>query len=199
MKKILIAVAAVLLMASNVFAETSREYLEKFDIKDLCIAFPKNHQGFWVAKVKDPEGYYHAVTVGSYIGKDSGRIMKISNDTVEIVEIILDESTGEYVERPLTLQVPCPDLPRVFQSSGKPPCANSPSDGSQIVWLMYKGKESIHLGLSIGDRSAWRWVYAESLEIQPATSKEAKELKEEYGDGDLSRFAEMLTSARCEQ
>ncbi len=199
MQKILIAVAAVLLVASNAFAETSREYLETIDIKDLCIAFPKNHQGFWVAKVKDPEGYYHAVTVGSYIGKDSGRIMKISNDTVEVVEIILDESTGEYVERPLTLQVPCPDLPRVFQSSGKPPCANSPSDGSQIVWLMYKGKESIHLGLSVGDRSGWRWVYAESLEIQPATSAEAKELKEEYVDDDLSRYAEMLTSTRCEK
>jgi hypothetical protein len=199
MKKILIAVGAVLLVASNAFAETSREYLETIDIKDLCIAFPKNHQGFWVAKVKDPEGYYHTVTVGSYIGKDFGRIMKITNDTVEVVEIILDEFTGEYVERPLTLQVPCPDLPRVFQSSGKPPCANSPSDGSHIVWLMYKGKESIHLGLSVGDRSAWRWVYAESREIQPATSEEAKELKEEYGDADLSRFAEMLTSTRCEK
>ena len=199
MKKILIAVGAVLLMASNAFTETSRGYLESFDINDLCIAFPKNHQGFWTASVKDPDGHYHTVIVGSYIGKDSGRIMKITNDTVEVVQIILDESTGEYVERPLTLQVPCPDLPRVFQSSDKPPCANSPSDGSQIVWLVYKGKESIHLGLSVGDRSAWRWVYAESLEIQPATSEEAKELKEEYGDADLSRFAEMLTSARCEQ
>ncbi len=199
MKEILIAVAAVLLVTFNDFAETSREYLESIDINDLCIAYPKNHQGFWTANVTDPDGHYHTVIVGSYIGKDSGRIMKITNDTVEVVEIILDESTGEYVERPLTLQVPCPDLPRVFQSSGKPPCANSPSDGSQIVWLMYKGKESIHLGLSVGDRSAWRWVYAESLEIQPATSKEAKELKEEYGDADISRFAEMLTSTRCEK
>ena len=199
MKKILIAVAAVLLMASNALATRSLAYLETIDIKDLCIAFPKNHQGFWTASVKDPDGHYHTVIVGSYIGKDSGRIMKISNDTVEVVEIILDESTGEYVERPLTLQVPCPDLPRVFQSSDKPPCANSPSDGSQIVWLMYKGTESIHLGLSVGDRSAWRWVYAESLEIQPATSEEAKELKEEYGDADLSRFAAMVTSTSCKK
>ena len=198
MKKILIAVAAVLLVASNAFAETSREYLETIDIKDLCIAFPKNHQGFWVAKVKDPEGYYHAVTVGSYIGKDFGRIMKITNDTVEVLEIVQD-GAGGYVERPLTLQVPCPDLPRVFQSSGKPPCANSPSDGSQIVWLMYKGTESIHLGLSVGDRRAWRWVYAESREIQPATSEEAKELKEEYGDDDLSRYAGMVTSTSCKK
>ncbi len=199
MKKILIAVVAVLLMASNALATRSLAYLETIDIKDLCIAFPKNHQGFWVAKVKDPEGYYHTVTVGSYIGKDFGRIMKITNDTAEVVEIILDESTGEYVERPLTLQVPCPDLPRVFRSSDKPPCANSPSDGSQIVWLMYKGTESIHLGLSVGDRRAWRWVYAESLEIQPATSDEAKELKEEYGDADLSRFAAMVTSTSCKK
>ncbi len=37
-KKILIAVAAVLLMVSNAFAETPRRYLETIDIKDLCIA-----------------------------------------------------------------------------------------------------------------------------------------------------------------
>jgi len=198
MKKILIAVGVVLLMASNSFAETSREYLESIDINDLCIMYPKNHQGFWVADVKDPDGHFHTVIVGSYIGKNSGRITKISNNSVEVVEIIQD-GAGGYVERPLTLQVPCPDMPRIFQSSGKPPCANSPSDGSQIVWLMYKGTESIHLGLSVGDRHAWRWVYAESLEIQPATSEEAKELKEEYGDVDLSRFTAMVTSTSCEK
>ena len=199
MKKTLIAVGAVLLMASNALATRSLDYLETIDIKDICIVFPKNHQGFWSARVKDPDGHYHTVIVGSTIGKDSGRIMKITNDTVEVVEVVLDESTGEYVKRPLTLQVACSGMPRVFQSSGKPPCANSPSDGSHIVWLKYKGKESIHLGLSAGDRRAWRWVYAESLEIQPATSEEAKELKEEYRDDDLSRYAAMVTSTSCKR
>jgi len=198
MKKILIAVGAVLLVASNAFAETSRAYLETIDIKDLCIAFPKNHQGFWTASVKDPDGHYHTVIVGSYIGKNFGRITKINDDTVEVVEII-EDGLGGYVEKPLTLQVACPGRHRVFHSSGKPPCANSPSDGSQIVWLMYKGTESIHLGLSVGDRRVWRWVYAESREIQPATSEEAKELKEEYGDDDLSRYAEMVSSTSCKK
>ena len=198
MKKILIAVGAVLLMASSAFAETTRAYLESFDINDLCIAYPKNHQGFWVANVKDPDGHFHKVIVGSYIGKNNGRIIKIDNYAVEVVGII-EDGAGGYFERPLTLQVPCPDLPRVFQSSDKPPCANSQSDGSRIVWLIYKRKGSIHLGLSVGDRRAWRWVYAESLEIQPATSDEAKELKEEYGDADLSRFAAMVTSTSCKK
>ena len=88
MKKILIAVGAVLLIASNALATRSLDYLETIAIKDLCIVFPKNHQGFWVASVKDPDGHYHTVIVGSYIGKDSGRIIKISNDTGEVVEII---------------------------------------------------------------------------------------------------------------
>ena len=39
----------------------------------------------------------------------------------------------------------------------------------------------------------------ESLEIQPATSDEAKELKEEYGDADLSGFAAMVTSTSCKK
>ena len=183
MKKILIAVGAVLLVASSAIAETSREYLESFDINDLCILYPKNHQGFWVAKVRDPDDHFHTVIVGSYIGKNSGRITKISNDSVEVVEIIQD-GAGGYVESPLTLEVACHWIP---------PCANSPSDGSPIYWLMSKrGKKTgdrytwVHLGLSVRDRRAWRWVYAESRGIQPATSEEANELKERYGDADLS-------------
>ncbi len=186
MKKILIAVGAVLLMAPNALATRSLAYLETIDIKDLCIVFPKNHQGFWTASVKDPDGHYHTVTVGSYMGKDNGRIMKMTNDTVEVVKIIQD-GAGGWVERPLTLQVACPNIP---------PCANSPSDGSPIAWLMSKVRKEptterhfiIHLGLSVGDRRAWRWAYAEGRGIQPATSEEEKELKEEYGDGELSRF-----------
>ena len=186
MKKILIAVGAVLLMASSAFAETSREYLESFDINDLCILYPKNHQGFWVAKVRDPDDHFHTVIVGSYIGKNFGRITKISNDSVEVVEIIQD-GVGGYVDRPLTLEVACLWIP---------PCANSPSDGSPIYWLMSKpGKKIrdrltlVHLGLSVRDRRAWRWVYAESRGIQPATSEEAKDLKERYGDADADLFS----------
>jgi len=108
-KKILIAVGAVLLMASNAFAETSREYLQTIDLNDLCIMYPENHQGFWVASVRDPDDYFHTVTVGSYIGKNFGRIMKISNDTVEVIEII-EDGVGNYVERPLTIQVGCRGL-----------------------------------------------------------------------------------------
>ncbi len=180
-KKILIAVEAILLMASNAFAETSREYLETIDLNDLCIVYPKNHQGFWVASVKDPDGYFHTVTVGSHIGKNYGRIMKITNDTVEVVEVIWrqDKSTGDWVKRPLTLEVACP---------GIPPSANAPSDDSHIRWLTggKLGKELGWLGLSVGDCRLWRWVYRGSRGIQPATSEEAKELKEEYGD--FSRF-----------
>ena len=184
MKKILIAVGVVLLMASSAFAETSREYLESFDINDLCILYPKNHQGFWVAKVRDPDDHFHTVIVGSYIGKNFGRITKISNDSVEVVEIIQD-GVGGYVERPLTLEVACLWIP---------PCANSPSDGSPIEWLRSKPEkipntdtyQSVHIGLSVGDRSAWRWVYADSRGIEPATSEEAEWLKEQYGEHALS-------------
>lgn len=184
-KTILIVIGAALLMASDAFATRSLEYLETIDLEDLCIVYPKNHQGFWVASVKDREGYFHTVTVGSYIGKNNGRIMKITNDTVEVLEIIPDQSTGEYVERPLTLQVACPDIS---------PLAYSPSDGSYIRWLMSKqGKRKkdrfsiVHLGFSVGDCRTWRWVYGENNgSIEPATVEDAKELQEKYGD--FSRF-----------
>jgi len=171
-------------MASNAFATTSLAYLQTIDIKDLCIVYPRNHQSFWVASVKDSDGYYHTVTVGSYIGEDYGRITEITNDTVEVLELIQD-GAGGWVERPLTLQVACPNIP---------PCANSPSDGSPIEWLRSKVEkipntdtyQTIHIGLSVGDRSAWRWVYADTRGIEPATSEEAEWLKEQYGERALS-------------
>ena len=73
-----VAVGAILLMASNTFAMRSLAYLETIDLDDLCVVYPKNHQGFWVASAKDPDGYFHTVTVGSYIGKNYGRIEKIT-------------------------------------------------------------------------------------------------------------------------
>ncbi len=188
-KMMLIAVAAILLMVSNAFAQTARRYLETIDIKDLCIAYSENRQGFWLASVMDPDGYLHTVIEGSLIGKNNGRIKKITNHTVEVRELIWrqDESTADWVERPLTLQVACPMIP---------PRANAPSDGSYIRWLGFAkaGKEPtterrfiIHFGISVGDCRLWRWVYGENNgAVEPATSEEAKELKEHYG-GDAIR------------
>ncbi len=186
-KTMLIAVAAILLMVSNAFAETPRHYLETIDIKDLCIAYSQNRQGFWIATIEDPDGYLHTVTEGSLIGKNYGRIMKITNDTEEVRENIWrkDKSTGDSVERPLTLQVACPMIP---------PRANAPSVGSHIRWLLaMAGKEPtterrfiIHLGFSVGDCRLWRWVYGEKNgAVEPATSEEAKEL-EEYGGASVA-------------
>jgi len=177
MKKILVVIGAVLLTVSSALATRPRYYLETIDLKNLCIVYPKNHQGFWVARVIDSNGFWHTVTVGDFIGKKFGRITKITSDTVEVHEVVQD-GQGEWIERPLTLEVGCPEIP---------PDACSPSDGSPIVWLAGKGKEMIHLGLSVGDRRAWRWVYGSGRGIEPATSEEAKELEKLYGDWDLSR------------
>ncbi len=180
-KTIRIAVGVILLVASNAFAERPRDYLGTIDLEDLCITYSENHQGFWVAGVKDLRpavyGRFHTVIVGSEIGRPSGVITKITNDTVEVLSIILDESTGDYVERSLTLEVACPM---------SPPRAKAPSDGSHIRWLITLRDPSGSLGFSVGDCRMWRWVDGEGRGIQPATSEEAKELKEEYGD--FSRF-----------
>ena len=190
--KILIAAGAALL-TSDAFAETPGEYLETIDLNHLCIAYLENHQGFLVAKVKDPDGYFHTVTVRSRMGKDFGVITKITDDTVEMVELIPD-AKGGWFERPLTLPVACPLIP---------PCTHSLSDGSRIVWLVSKKEkipqteqyQPVLLGLSIGDRRAWRWAGWMCRDIEPASSEEANELRKEYGDADLSRF----TSLPCTQ
>jgi hypothetical protein len=175
----------VLLVAGNALAMTSLDYLQTIELGDLCIVNPENQHGLWIARVTDKDGHNHVVIVGSRIGKNFGVINKISYDTVEIREVIQEPSL-KWVERTSIVEVGCHNVP--------PRCASSPIDGSHIVWIQtLVNEDTVHLGLSMGDRRVWRWVYARKKGIEPATSEEMDRLREIYGDQfdsdlDLSNF-----------
>jgi len=57
------------------------------------------------ALVADPSGNLNTVRVGNYIGKNSGRIVEIKPDAVNLIEIVPDGGRG-YVERPRSLLAP---------------------------------------------------------------------------------------------
>lgn len=83
-------------------AEHTHEPLEDFDLSALTLVATMQMGDKRVAMVQDPQGKGYMVHEGSYIGRDNGRVVKISNRNVEIME---DEftPTGELVKRKVTL------------------------------------------------------------------------------------------------
>ena len=55
-----------------------------------------------IALIQTPDGQVERVQVGSYLGVNQGRIVKISPTQIDLVEIVPDGREG-YVERPRTL------------------------------------------------------------------------------------------------
>ena len=74
------------------------EPLEAFDIGALKLVAIMQMGASRAARVEDPEGQGYVVRVGSYIGRDNGRIENITARSVEIME---DEfsATGEIIKR----------------------------------------------------------------------------------------------------
>ena len=55
-----------------------------------------------IALIQTPDGQIERVQVGSYLGMNQGRIIRISPTQIDLVEIVPDGREG-YVERPRTL------------------------------------------------------------------------------------------------
>jgi len=78
------------------------EPLERFDLSTLKLVAIFRRGNVRVAMVEDPSGKGYIVRRGSHIGRNGGRVEKITDDTVYIVEQILNPA-GEIVERQVTM------------------------------------------------------------------------------------------------
>lgn len=83
-------------------ADHEAQPLESFDLGALRLVAIMKMGDSHAAMVQDPEGKGYVVRTGSYIGRDNGRVVKISPRSVEIME---DEFTaaGDIVKRKATL------------------------------------------------------------------------------------------------
>lgn len=75
-----------------------KEPLEEFPIDSLRMVGTLSTQGTLYALVRAGDGVVHRVTVGNHMGQNHGRIAGISEDTVELVEIIPD-GFGGFMEQ----------------------------------------------------------------------------------------------------
>lgn len=81
-----------------------REALEHFPLDTLrMVGVLEKGNEKW-ALIKDPQNKVHPVKINNYLGTNEGQITAISEDRVELLEIVAD-GMGNYVERNASLGV----------------------------------------------------------------------------------------------
>ncbi len=67
-----------------------KEPLEYFSLDSLrMMGSLKQNETTWIL-IKDPEGLLHRLTIGNYLGLNNGKIINLYEDSVEIIELIVD-------------------------------------------------------------------------------------------------------------
>lgn len=84
--------------------ERPKEPLESFPLDTLrMVGLLEQNKQVW-GLIKDPQNLVHRVQVGNYAGQNEGQIVSVSEDKIELVEIIPD-GLGGYVERNASLGI----------------------------------------------------------------------------------------------
>jgi type IV pilus assembly protein PilP len=81
-----------------------KEELESYALDTLRMVGILEQSGVTWGLVKTKEGTIHRVKSGNYMGQNHGRIMQISEDKIDVSEIIQDGSGG-YSERQASLSL----------------------------------------------------------------------------------------------
>ncbi|MCC7410799.1 MAG: pilus assembly protein PilP [Gammaproteobacteria bacterium] len=80
----------------------NREELEQYELDSLrMVGTIENDSDLW-GVIRDQGGTVHRIKVGNYMGRNFGRITSISEDRIELREIVKD-ANGVWEERPAVL------------------------------------------------------------------------------------------------
>ncbi|MDX8405879.1 MAG: pilus assembly protein PilP [Mariprofundus sp.] len=79
-----------------------REELEFFDLTSLKLVAIFSMGGERVAMIQDAASKGYTIRRGNYLGKNNGKIEKITDDTIYLVEQVLDPA-GDIIDRQVTL------------------------------------------------------------------------------------------------
>lgn len=94
-----------IMSGKRVYPDLSRpsEPLEAYALETLMFkGSMENTQGKIIAIIQTPDGQMNRVQVGNYIGLNQGRVLKITPNKIDLIEIVSDGRDG-YVERPRSL------------------------------------------------------------------------------------------------
>ncbi len=66
-------------------------------LKDLVLVETEIRNGQWHAYIRDPSGKTHDITVGSFVGENTGWVIEIRQDLLLIIQVVID-GLGGYKE-----------------------------------------------------------------------------------------------------
>lgn len=85
--------------------ERRKEELEAYSLDSLrMVGTLKDQKGFW-GLVKTKDGTVHSVQVGNHMGQNYGKIIRILEDKIELMEIVPDKP-GTWREQQATVAMP---------------------------------------------------------------------------------------------
>ena len=82
--------------------ERPRDLLETHSLSELAMVGMLNRSNVFTALIEDAFGEVHQVGIGNYVGRNHGRINRITETQLYIVEIV-PSGSGGWIERPQTL------------------------------------------------------------------------------------------------
>ena len=91
----------VIAASSNVKPDLDRQKqrLEGFELSSLSMVGSIRKDGVLWALIRDPEGAIESVRSGYYLGKNNGRITELTEQKIDVVEIVPNGLDG-WLERP---------------------------------------------------------------------------------------------------
>jgi type IV pilus assembly protein PilP len=76
----------------------NKEELEQFELDSLRMVGTMDNEDSQWGIIQDPEGDVHRIKVGNYLGRNTGKILNVFEDRIELREIVRN-SQGRWEER----------------------------------------------------------------------------------------------------
>jgi len=83
----------------------TKEYLEHFTLDALTMVGTLRRDTEDWSLIQDPEGSIHRIQIGSFLGRDHGRVVEMGDAFVAVTEIVSDGTEDGWVERPRTIEL----------------------------------------------------------------------------------------------
>jgi type IV pilus assembly protein PilP len=81
-----------------------KQFLEQFPVTSLSMVGTLERDGEWYALIRDGDGAVHRVTDGDYMGMNHGEILAITENAIELDEIVPD-GVGGWIKRSRTVRL----------------------------------------------------------------------------------------------
>jgi type IV pilus assembly protein PilP len=82
-----------------------REALESFPLESLIYVGSLSKKGHKYALIKTPDETLQRVKVGNYLGPNFGMITSISENEINIKEVVQDDVSGDWIERDASINL----------------------------------------------------------------------------------------------